>query len=104
MFTQKNALARAKEFLAECTKLPVKIDRAILFGSFANGKPNENSDIDLALFSEKFSDNILKNIDLIGTVYIRFPEIDAHTYRSQEYFEKSLMMDEIKKKGIEIKI
>ena len=62
MFTQKNALARAKEFLGECTKLPVKIDRAILFGSFANGKPNENSDIDLALFSEKFSDNILKNI------------------------------------------
>lgn len=47
-----------------------------------NGKNVGDSDIDLALFSSRFEDNILKNIDLIGKVNIRYPEIDVHTFSS----------------------
>src|SRR5688572_15627664 len=86
MLTKRSALNKAKLFLDECKELPFTIDRAILFGSAAQGKATDNSDIDLALFSEKFSDNILKNIDLIGSVNIRFPEIDVHTYSSEQRY------------------
>ncbi|NLJ78112.1 MAG: nucleotidyltransferase domain-containing protein, partial [Tissierellia bacterium] len=32
------------------------LDRAFIFGSYAKGNYNENSDIDLAIFSEAFKD------------------------------------------------
>lgn len=35
-------------------KLPIR--QVVLFGSYVNGKPSEYSDIDLAIFSPKFSD------------------------------------------------
>jgi predicted nucleotidyltransferase len=36
---------------------PLKIDQYWLFGSFAKGNPNEDSDIDVALVVDKFDDN-----------------------------------------------
>jgi predicted nucleotidyltransferase len=104
MFTKKSSISRVKQFLAECNKLSFTIDKAIIFGSAIQGKATENSDIDLALFSDKFSDNILNNLDMIGPVNIRFPEIDVHTYPLKQYKQKGIIMDQIKKTGIEIKI
>ena len=104
MLTKQNAIRQVRQFLSECQLLPFTIDRAILFGSAANGKITEYSDIDLALFSEKFSNNILANIDLIGSVNIRYPDIDVHTYPSAYYKKKGFLMEQFKKTGIEIKI
>jgi len=60
MFSQKDAISYSKAFLKACQKLPVKIDKAVLFGSTVNSKSTEYSDIDIALFSADFSDNIFK--------------------------------------------
>jgi len=35
-----------------------KFDRVVLFGSYVNGKPREDSDIDIAFFVNELSDNI----------------------------------------------
>ena len=104
MFTKQTAIKQAKEFLSECQRLPFTIDKAIIFGSVIQGKATEYSDIDLALFSEMFSDNILKNLDLVGSVNIHYPDIDVHAYPSTYYNEKGLLIEEIRKTGIEIKI
>lgn len=104
MLTKQTAIKKVKQFLSECRQLPFTIDRAILFGSTMQGKASEYSDIDLALFSKKFSDNILKNLDLVGSVNIHFPDIDVHTYPSKRYKQKGLLMEQIKKTGMEIKI
>lgn len=81
----------------------MQIDRAILFGSTVQGKANKDSDIDVALFSENFGDDILKNIDLIGKVNIRYPEIDVHTFNTKaQKKEKGILMEQILKTGIEI--
>jgi predicted nucleotidyltransferase len=103
MFSKNDAIIYSKAFLKECDNLPVKISRAILFGSSAKNLMNDDSDIDIALFSDNFSDNILKNLDIIGKAAIKFPEIDLHTFPSKSYKGKSLMMDEIKRTGIELK-
>ena len=104
MFTKQTAIKEVEQFLLECKRLPFTIDRAILFGSVVEGKANENSDIDLALFSDNFGDNILKNLDIIGPANIRFPDIDVHTYPSSYYKQKGIMIEQIIKTGIEIKI
>ena len=66
MAAKTTAINYSQRFLNACKALPIKIDKAILFGSVAKGKASVDSDIDLALFSDSFSNNILKNIDLLG--------------------------------------
>lgn len=47
-------------------KFPIK--QVVLFGSYAQGKPSEQSDIDLAVFSPKFSDKThLKDVKFLWT-------------------------------------
>ena len=41
-------------FIAELNKRRIPVQRVILFGSYAYGKPNKRSDIDLAVVSPKF--------------------------------------------------
>jgi predicted nucleotidyltransferase len=87
----------------ECRDLPIVIDKAIVFGSAIKGNATTYSDIDIALFATSFSENILHNLEMIGPVNIRFPEIDVHAYPLKFYKEKGLLIDEIKRTGIEIR-
>jgi predicted nucleotidyltransferase len=101
--TKQTAIRTARKFVKECKALPISIDRAILFGSTVQGNSHKDSDIDLALFSENFGENILKNIDLIGKVNIRYPEIDVHTFNTSEQKKrKGILMEQILKTGVEI--
>jgi len=102
MLKREDAIKYVHDFLHACKSLPVKIDKAILFGSALTGKSNENSDIDLALFSGNFTDNVLQNLDKIAIVNIRFPDLDIHTYPTKAYAGNGFLLDEIKKTGLEI--
>ena len=42
-------------YILELKKLGIEVSQVILFGSYANGKPKEYSDIDLAVVSSSFS-------------------------------------------------
>ena|SRR5580658_2679769 len=97
---RNDAIKYSKAFLKECDGLPVKINRAVLFGSVAKAEANADSDIDIALFSDSFGDNILNNLDLIGKVAIKYPDIEVHTFSQKSYSGNSLMIQEIKKTGI----
>ena len=104
MYTKASAIEYTIEFLQECKNLTVKIDKAILFGSIVKNNSHENSDIDLALISDSFTQNILDNLDLIGKVNIYYPEIDVHTFSINDYEKgNSLLLEEIKTTGFEIK-
>ena len=102
MLTKQIAINKAKKFLRECHEIPIEIDKAILFGSVVQGRQTENSDIDLALFSEEFSDNIFDNLDLIGKINIRYPEIDVHTFNTKKIKKKGMLINQILTTGIEI--
>ena len=97
MVKKQDAIKYTGDFLNACKSLPIKIDKAILFGSVLTGKTNDNSDIDLALFSTNFTDNILQNLDLIAMINIRFPDLDIHTYPTAAYLGKGILLDEINK-------
>ncbi len=48
-------LKTLKDYIAVLNKNGVIISQAILFGSYANGRYNELSDIDIALVSDQFN-------------------------------------------------
>ena len=104
MLKKRTGLKTVKEYIRAIAALNVKIERAIVFGSFSKNQLTEDSDIDVALISDDFTDYPLADCRKIAKANIRFPIIEPHTF-SKKYFEKGdPFINEIKKTGIEVRI
>lgn len=81
----------------------VKFDKAILFGSYANGSPKEYSDIDIGLFLDTLDDNV-DYLKLMSRLYHVAMNIDVliepHLFIRGE--DKSGFGAEVEKTGIVI--
>lgn len=81
----------------------VKFDKAVLFGSYANGKQEEYSDIDIGLFMDRLDDHV-DYLKLMASLYHVALDIDIliepHLFIRDE--DKSGFGEEIEKKGIVI--
>ena len=64
-----------------------EIDAIILFGSYAKGTYDENSDIDIAIISSDFEDIIEDGAKLIGLTWKIDTRIEPHPI-SKEDFDK----------------
>ena len=62
-----------------------KIEAIILFGSYAKGTENEDSDIDIAIISSDFSDIIEDGAKLIGLTWKIDTRIEPHPITTEEY-------------------
>lgn len=91
-------------------QFPIPIRSVYLFGSYAYGKPNKFSDIDLAFISDKFKrKNSIKRIKtLLKFIYKTKPSVDVDIEPlgfTPEEIKKASKWDitgEIKEKGIKI--
>jgi len=52
--TRTEVMAAVREYVRELERLGVPVERVILYGSYRHDVPREESDIDLAVFSEAF--------------------------------------------------
>ncbi|MBU2460751.1 nucleotidyltransferase domain-containing protein [Patescibacteria group bacterium] len=90
--------------LANEEKLP--IDKVIVFGSQAKGKPRYWSDIDVCIISSKFKNGF----EALQFLWARRNEQDvkAHIepvgFSKRDFNEGSSLIQEIKKTGVEVKI
>ncbi len=96
-------LDRLKDEIVEKLK-PIKPEKIILFGSYAYGKPNENSDIDLCIVEKDYKNrwaekrkirNLLKNIKLSKDILN--PKVEEFNFYKNEI---NSVYYEIDKKGI----
>ena len=62
-----------------------KIEAIILFGSYAKGTENEDSDIDIAIISSDFSDIIEDGAKLIGFTWKIDTRIEPHPITTEDY-------------------
>ena len=62
-----------------------KIEAIILFGSYAKGTENEDSDIDIAIISSDFTDIIEDGAKLIGLTWKIDTRIEAHPITTEDY-------------------
>lgn len=105
MATQKSIILLAQKFVSDVEKLGVKLNGALLFGSYAKGIAKSKSDIDIALISDQFTNFEPNDINLFIKAKIKkiYSKIQVQTY-STKYFEKGdPFISEIKKTGIIIK-
>jgi predicted nucleotidyltransferase len=78
------------------------IEKAILFGSFANGNYHNDSDIDLALVFNSVEDIIDRQIELMKLRTDDDLFIEPHPFAINDFQASNPMVYEILKTGIEI--
>lgn len=73
------------EYIKSLKEHNITINKVILYGSWVNGTPNKNSDIDLAIFSPDFGKNKLKELQLLSRLAWNIDEsIEAIPYSTEQ--------------------
>lgn len=80
MLTRKSLDLLLSDIVHDLISLHIKPEKIILFGSYANGKVHDYSDIDLAIWSEKFSGQGLLDFELIRPIIRKYKRIDLKMY------------------------
>ena len=78
--------------------------RIILFGSFAKGTYNDDSDIDIAVIFKDYSNLIDMQLELMRLRRKIDSRIEPHPFRESEFELSNPIVNEIIKYGQEIKI
>ena len=108
MARKKNHLNLKKKinyYINSLTKA-VRVDKIILFGSYASGKPHKYSDIDIALISPELDPaipTIFHNIEIAKKANLYDPDIQlfvfpVQTFKEEKGVQRSFIR-EIKKTG-----
>lgn len=95
-----------EDFIKLLQEENIKIEKVILFGSYAKGTQREDSDIDLAIISPDFKEeDCIKNMTLL-LCKANLLKVDIQTipFSIEEYNEPKGIMEEIINTGIELKV
>lgn len=100
---QNRTVNKIKLLINELTKNNIIVEKAYLFGSYANGNYNELSDIDLALVSNSFQGNRIIDNDLLREVTTRIdPNIYTAPFNPEDFVDDDYFVKEIINTGIRI--
>lgn len=72
---QGEAVQKARSY-ARAARDIVKFDKAVLFGSYVNGRPEAYSDIDIGLFMDRLDDRV-DYLKLMSRLYHAAMDIDV---------------------------
>lgn len=90
-------------FLKELEKENISVERAILFGSYAQGTNTPWSDIDLALFSSAFEGDRFKDRNKIRRIKLQISSsLEPIPFPSDQYFAADPFVEQIKKTGLSV--
>jgi predicted nucleotidyltransferase len=76
------------EYISEALKRVNDIDEIWLFGSYAEGKAHDDSDIDLAVISSHFGDNALETVKKLHRALWdmnRAVDIEIHGFTNEDF-------------------
>jgi predicted nucleotidyltransferase len=92
-----------KKYVSMLEENNFPIRKAILFGSYVNGKYDKWSDIDVALVSDKFEGNRFLDRNKISRLTLNFDyNISPLPYNTMDFEEGDLFIKEILDNGIRI--
>jgi predicted nucleotidyltransferase len=97
-----------KQYIEVLLQYGIKVERVILYGSFAREESREDSDIDLVIVSESFQQmNLRERLEVLGVGAVRIMRpIEAQGYTPEEIASapKVSFLSEILKSGININV
>ena len=90
----------------EIIKKDVNIEKVILFGSYAKGNYNKDSDIDLALILSEYDENDIINMGtfLLDKSLVLKEDLQPLPFSINEYKNPIGIMEEILNTGIELNV
>ena len=98
---KKSVLEIIDRFKADIENKSIKINKIILFGSYAKGNYRGDSDIDVIVISDDFAPmNYWERIDLLSEIiYDIFEPIEAHSFTRGEWERKTSFLVDYAKDG-----
>lgn len=92
-----------RSYLEQLERIGIHIQQAILFGSYASGKYDEWSDIDLAIVSKDFVGNRFEDRNKIRKITLQVnSDISPMPYRPEDFNDSNYFVKEILETGIRI--
>ena len=92
-----------KSYLAQLESIGIHVQQAILFGSYASGKNDEWSDIDLAIVSKDFIGDRFEDRNKIRKITLQVnSDISPMPYRPEDFNDSDYFVKEILETGIRI--
>ena len=92
----------ARRYVVFLRKKNPYIKKAYLFGSYAKGKTNKDSDIDLAIVFEKLSDTFDMQVQLMKFRRKFDTRIEPHPFRESDFEPTNPLVKEILATGLEV--
>ena len=102
MLTKKHIISEVQSYLAQLEALGFPVKKAILFGGIAKGKIHTHSDIDLAVWSDNFTDNYFTNIEKTVSLKRTHKNVELHPYTLSDNKTNNPFIEEIEKTGVEV--
>jgi uncharacterized protein len=91
------------KYLIELEKYHFPIKRAVLFGSYAEGRADEWSDIDVALVSDAFEGDRFNDRGKIRRITLSVSsDLSPLPFRSEDFVPENPLVEEILEKGVTI--
>jgi len=92
-----------KSYIEQLESIGVHVQQAILFGSYATGRYDEWSDIDLAIVSENFAGNRFNDRNKIRKLTLKVnSDISPMPFRPEDFNDSNYFVKEILETGIRI--
>lgn len=99
---QKRAFEIVKEYLAYLKKNHYAVQKAYIFGSYAKGNFNEDSDIDLAIVLKDLSNSFTMQIEMLKLSRKFDSRIEPHPLDEESFNQHHPFASEILATGIEV--
>ena len=104
---KREVIKTIKEFVKALRQEGIRVDRVILYGSYAKGKVRPDSDIDVAVISRNFGkDRVEEGMTLFRIAGKIDPRLEPIPISSDSYEKDTWvpLIYEIKEKGIELEL
>ena len=103
MHSKDAALEAARSFITLMRQGGLRISQAFMFGSYASGKPSEDSDIDVAVVSPDFTGFRFDDLGRIARFKIQAcTDIEVHPFAEQDFTQDNPFAQLVKQSGLKI--
>jgi uncharacterized protein len=100
MVTQSIAIGQVRSLLLQLAAVGYRPTQAFLFGSVAKGNQHQYSDIDLALWDDRFAGCLTIDYEPIKRILTQFTHIELHTFAANDDEFSNPFIGEIKRHGV----
>jgi predicted nucleotidyltransferase len=101
---QRTAIEIGQKYLLLLQQRNYPVKRMFLFGSYAKGQQNPDSDIDLAIFFKELPDPFQTQVGLLKLTWNFDTRVEPHPFDEGDLASPAPVIQEILRTGIEIPV